>query len=200
MQPVAACSSKNYATQCFHRWDTELVARVRSKLPAADAADGSNAGSEGRHLSAELEHELWTASARNRREIVDNLAGGLRNDLVGLFKYVRDWQQTMRNLAKRPRQFSWLVTNIGVLDGTYWYHHHDERHHERHQQIRPWPAEVFGLSAEVPMAAIEFSPVSVARRGMCVSATWVDCAVDVTLGERIMADMEMWMAQLASQP
>ncbi|GAB1315498.1 Alcohol acetyltransferase [Madurella fahalii] len=199
----------NYVTQCFHRWDTELVAQVRSKLPAADAADGSNAGSEGsRHLSAELEHELWTASARNRREIVDKLAEGLRNDLVGLFKYVTDWQQTMRNLAKRPRQFSWLVTNIGVLDGigaiptttTTTSDTMSDTNKSAHGQQR-WSISraQFGLSTEVPMAAIEFSPVSVAGRGMCVSATWADCAVEVTLGERIMADMERWMAQLASQ-
>ncbi|KAK3385756.1 hypothetical protein B0H63DRAFT_473536 [Podospora didyma] len=176
----------NYVTQCLHKWDTELAARVRSKLPPADASV------EGRDLSPVLISELWAASARNRREIVDKLGQGLRNDLVGLFKYVTDWQKTMSSLAKKTRQFSWLVTNIGVLDG-------GKQPDDDSQKRWTIGRAQFGLSTEVPAAAIEFSPVSVRGRGMTVSATWADCAVDVTLGERIMADMERWLVQLSSQ-
>jgi hypothetical protein len=171
----------NYVTQLPHRFDRELVARIRSKLPA-DA-------SEGRDLSADLRRELWAVSAQNRREIVCKLEAGLRNDLVGVFKYVTDWQQTMRGMAKKTRQFTWLVTNIGVLDGN------------TSDDGQRWSIDraQFGLSAEIPAAAIEFASISVAGRGMCVSANWPDCAVDPMLGERIMADLERWLAQLASQ-
>lgn len=72
----------NYVTQLPHRFDTELVAQIRSKLPA-DA-------SEGRDLSADLQRELWAVSAQNRLEIVGKLDAGLRNDLVGVFKHVTD--------------------------------------------------------------------------------------------------------------
>ncbi|KAH8678559.1 hypothetical protein BGZ60DRAFT_246590 [Tricladium varicosporioides] len=82
-----------------------------------------------------------------------------------------------------------LVTNIGVLDGKT--SDDDQRWSISRAQ--------FGLSAEIPAAAIEFAPVSVAGRGMCVSANWPDCAVDAMLGERIMADLERWLAQLVSQ-
>jgi hypothetical protein len=185
----------NYVTQCLHTWDTELVARIRSKLPADFR--------EGRDLSADLWRELWAASARNRREIVHKLEAGLRNDLVGLFKYVTDWQQTMRNLAKKTRQFSWLVTNIGVLDGNAPTESSATTTSSDPESgdDQKWSIgrAQFGLSTEVPAAAIEFSPVSVAGRGMCVSATWADCTVDVTLGERIMGDLERWLGQLASQ-
>ncbi|KAK4227341.1 hypothetical protein QBC38DRAFT_499471 [Podospora fimiseda] len=173
----------NYVTQCLHKWDTELVARIRSKLPGLEG--GRNL------LSADLQRQLWALSARNRQEIVDKLKDPLRNDIVGLFQYVTDWQATMRGLAKRTRQFSWLVTNIGVMDGGGG----DTKSGDRWSIGRAQ----FGLSAEVPAAAIEFSPVSVVGRGMCVAATWADCAVDVTLGESIMADLERWLAQLASQ-
>ncbi|KAI0968713.1 hypothetical protein F4678DRAFT_474434 [Xylaria arbuscula] len=179
----------NYVTQLPHRFDTELVAQIRAKLPA-DA-------SEGRDLSADLQRELWSVSAQNRLEIVRKLEDGLRNDLVGLFKYVTDWQKTMSDMAKKPRQFTWLVTNIGVLD--------------RNTPTRPsttksdddqkWSIHraQFGLSAEIPAAAIEFAPISVAGHGMCVGANWPDSAVDAMLGERIMADLERWLAQLARQ-
>jgi hypothetical protein len=171
----------NYVTMLPHRFETELVARIRSKLPA-DA-------SERRDLSADLQRELWVISAQNRLEIVRKLEAGLRNDLVGVFKYVTNWQQTMRDMAKKTRQFTWLVTNIGVLDGN------------NSDDGQSWSIgrAQFGLSAEIPAAAIEFAPVSVAGRGICVSANWPDCAVDVMLGERIMADLERWLAQLANQ-
>jgi hypothetical protein len=168
-------------TQLPHRYDTELVARIRSKLPA-DA-------SEGRDLSADLRRELWAVSAQNRLEIVRKLEAGLRNDLVGVFKYVTDWQQTMRDMAEKTRQFTWLVTNIGVLYGNT---------SDDGQKWSIGQAQ-FGLSAEIPTAAIEFAPISVAGRGICVSANWPDCAVDAMLGELIMADLERWLAQLANQ-
>ncbi|RYP51416.1 hypothetical protein DL768_003249 [Monosporascus sp. mg162] len=189
----------NYVTQMPHRYDTELVARIRSKLPA-------NVG-EGRDLSDDLRRELWAVSARNRLEIMCRLEAGLRNDLLGVFKFVTDWQQTMRDMAKKTRQFSWLVTNIGVLDGNTSTRlsttttRSPTGGDSRSGDAQRWSIgrAQFGLSAEIPAAAIEFSPVSVAGRGLCVSASWPDCAVDATLGERIMADLERWLAQLASQ-
>ncbi len=100
-----------------------------------------------------------------------------------------DWKKTMSDMAKKTRQFTWLVTNIGVLDGNT---------SDNGQKLSIDRAQ-FGLSAEIPAAAIEFAPISVAGRGMCVSANWPDCAVDPMLGERIMADLERWLTQLASQ-
>ncbi|KAI3391071.1 hypothetical protein diail_8057 [Diaporthe ilicicola] len=186
----------NYVTQCLHIWDKKLVTRIRSHLSAVKGGD----------LSAELGRELWAVSARNRREIVQKLEAGLQNDLVGLFKYVTDWQKTMSDMARRKRQFSWLVTNIGVLDGNTApgttpkspTSGGDTNEFDNGQMWSISRAQ-FGLSTEVPFAGIEFSPVSVAGRGMSVGASWADCAVDAVLGERIMADMERWLVQLASQ-
>ncbi|KAL1603465.1 Alcohol acetyltransferase [Paraconiothyrium brasiliense] len=171
----------NYVTQCLHRYETDLAARIRSKLPA-------NSG-EGIDLTADLQRELWAASAQNRQEIVRKIESGLRNDLLGVFKWVTNWQQTMGDMAKKTRQFTWLVTNVGVLDG------------KTSDDAQRWSIEraQFGLSAEIPAAAIEFAPISVAGRGMVVSANWADNAVDAKFGERIMADLERWLAQLASQ-
>lgn len=178
----------NYVTQLPHVYDTKLVARIRSMLPA-DAAS-----MEGLDLSADLQRELWAVSAQNRLEIVQKLEDGLRNDIVGLFKYVGDWKQTMRGMAKRKRQFTWLVTNIGALDGGGGGKSGDVDGRQR------WSIEraQFGLSAEIP-AAIEFAPVSVAGGAMCVGAKWPDCAVDVTFGDAIMADLERWLGQLARE-
>ncbi|KAI0096929.1 hypothetical protein GGR51DRAFT_542345 [Nemania sp. FL0031] len=190
----------NYVTQLPHKFDAELVARIRSKI-LSDA-------SEERYLSDGLKRELWAVSAENRLEIVHKLESGLRNDLVGLFKYVTDWRQTMSGMAKKPRQFTWLVTNIGVLDGnlstkpsTKTAQSPTSSDNTSSADDQTWSINraQFGLSAEIPAAAIEFAPISVAGHGMCVSANWPDCAVDVNFGESIMADLERWLAQLASQ-
>lgn len=196
----------NYVTQCLHRWDPDLATRIRSKLPASTSKDG------GIDLSPELQSELWAASTQNRLEIAQKLETGLQNDLVGLFKYVTDWQQTMSGMAKKKRQFSWLITNIGVLDpslstaGTTTQSPTGDGGGDSSNSSEPydggkWSIEQaqFGLSTEVPSAAIAFSPVSVVGRGMSVGASWADSAVDATLAERIMADLERWLAQLATQ-
>lgn len=182
----------NYVTQTFHRYEPELVKRIRSKL-AADA-------SEGKELSADLQRELWDVSARDRLDIVRKLEGGLRNDLVGTFKYVTDWHHTMKNQAKKTRQFTWLITNIGVLNNNGNTPPTDSD--TKSNNVQKWSTNraQFGLSAEIPAAAMEFSPVSVAGRGMCVGANWSDCAVDAALGERIMAGLERWLTQLGRQP
>ncbi|ROW13642.1 hypothetical protein VPNG_04527 [Cytospora leucostoma] len=178
----------NYATQCLHRYDTEVVARIRSKLPAG--------AGEGRDLSADAQRELWAASAANRQELVRKMESGLRNDLVGLFKYVTDWQKTMGDMARKARQFTWLVTNIGSMNGGG--HNNTKSDFDDGQR---WSIEraQFGLSTEIPFAVIEICPVSVAGRGMVVGANWADCAVDGEFAERILADIERWLAQLASQ-
>ena len=90
-------------------------------------------------------------------------------------------------MARKPRQFTWLVTNVGIVDGK----------NGRNRQSWSIDRAQFGLSAEIPAAAIEIAPISVAGRGMVVSANWPDCAVDQAFGERIMADLERWLAQLA---
>ncbi|KAI0887505.1 uncharacterized protein GGS22DRAFT_198751 [Annulohypoxylon maeteangense] len=183
----------NYVTQVFHKFDAKLVAQIRSKLPADTSED--------RDLSSDLQHELWAASAQNRLEIVHKLEAGLQNDLIGVFKYVTDWQQTMSSMAKKKRQFSWLVTNVGVLDGNTSRRLSTTGGDTKSDDDQRWSIDraQFGLSAEIPAAAIEFAPISVAGRGMCVSANWPDCAVDKMFGERIMADLERWLTQLASQ-
>lgn len=188
----------NYVTQLPHRFDTKLVARIRSKLPP-DA-------NKGRDLSADLQRELWAISAQNRLEIVRKLNAGLRNDLLGVFKHVTDWQQTMKDIAKKGRQFSWLVTNLGVLDGNMSTRlsttmtRSPTGGNTQFNNGQRWSIDraQFGLSAEIPFAAIEIAAVSVTGRGMCVGANWLDCAIDMMLGERIMADLERWLVQLAS--
>ncbi|KAH7025113.1 uncharacterized protein B0I36DRAFT_295901 [Microdochium trichocladiopsis] len=173
---------------------SQLVARIRGLL---DPLSREKMGTE-YFLSTELVREVWAVSAQSRKEIARQLELGLKNDIVGMFKFVGDWQQTMKEMAKRPRQFSWLVTNIGVLDGQGKRGGGDGGGVENSVGWSITRAQ-FGPSAETPAGAIEFSPASVAGGAMCVGANWHDCAVDVELGEAVVGDMERWLNQLARE-
>lgn len=87
------------------------------------------------------------------------------------------------------------MTNVGLLDGN------TVGSDTKSDDDQRWSIDraQFGLSAEIPAAAIEFAPINVAGRGMCVSADWPDCAIDTMFGERIMADLERGLTQLEIQ-
>lgn len=87
----------NYVTIMSHQFDSTLVSQIRSHIPSKDRASP---------LTVELIQKVWSTGARVRGEIEQKLAMGLKNDLVGAMKLVKDWRQQMRDTAKRPRQFS----------------------------------------------------------------------------------------------
>lgn len=43
------------------------------------------------------------------------------------------------------------------------------------------------------------SPMTAAGQELCVAASWQDCVIDVSLGERVVADLESWLGQIAAQ-
>lgn len=194
----------NYVTIMTHEFERDLVRRIRSLLSHRAGASTTSAaverGEKCAALSTELGDLIWMAAARVRREIQRKLKLGLKNDMVGIMKFVGDWQQEMANAARRPRLHSWWITGIGVLDGTpkgdasgsnSAPSGHDDAWTIRRAQ--------FSLSTETTAAAINISPMSVMGERLCVAGSWQDCLLDVALGEGVMADLEAWLGQLARQ-
>lgn len=171
----------NYVSVIDHEFDAELVATIRSKI-SPEAAGAS--------LSADIMDVVWPVSARVRQEIKARLDSGINNDMIGIMKFVRDWRPQQLSEAQKPRYLSWLVTNLGVLDGEA-----SETQREEHWSIRR--ADLI-LSAEVPSAALSISIMTVKDEQMCVTCTWQDCAVDTKVGERLMSDLERWLREIAS--
>lgn len=76
----------------------------------------------------------------------------------------------MRDIAKKTRQFAWLVTNIGVLDDntskristTTTRSPTDSDTKSDNSQRWSIKRAQFGLSAEIPAAAIELASISIA--------------------------------------
>ncbi len=176
----------NYVSVVDHEFNAELVATIRSKM-TADTIDSS--------LSADIMDLVWSVAARVRRELEARLDSGVRNDMIGIMRFVSDWRTQQQSEASKTRYLSWLVTNLGVLDRGI-----AETHEEQEEQEEGWSlrsAELI-LSAEVPSAAISVSIMTVKGEKMCVTGSWQDCVVDPGLGERLMGNLERWLNQIGS--
>ncbi|KAI1761897.1 alcohol acetyltransferase-domain-containing protein [Hypoxylon sp. FL1150] len=161
----------NYVSVVDHEFDAELVALIRSTVPQ---------GGVNTSLPAETMDIIWSVSARVRREIKARLGSGMNNDMIGIMKFVRDWRPQQESEARKPRYLSWLVTNLGVLDGDAPKTQQDE-------------------GAKVPSAVLSVSVMTVKDEQMCVTCTWQDCVVDTNLAKGLMGDLERWLNEVASQ-
>lgn len=172
----------NYVSNVYHEFGSKLVESIRSKMPSqAKKAE----------LSADATEIIWSVAAGVRREIKERLDSGIRNDWIAIMKFVSDWRDQQQSEAAKPRFPSWLVTNLGVLDGGSG---------NVHGQQEGWSlrrAELV-LSAEVPSAAFSVSIMTVKGEEMCITCSWQDCVVDPGLGERLMGDLERWLNEIAS--
>ncbi|XXG98866.1 hypothetical protein Hte_005196 [Hypoxylon texense] len=173
----------NYVSVIDHEFDVELVANIRSKI-SPEATSPS--------LSTDIMDIVWPVSARVRREIKARLDSGINNDMIGIMKFVRDWRPQQQSEARKPRYLSWLVTNLGVLDGEV-----SETQQEYDERWSICQADLM-LSAEVPSAALSVSIMTVKDKQMCVTCTWQDCAVETQVGDRLMSDLERWLSEIAS--
>ena len=176
----------NYVTVMDHEFPVKLVSQVRSEvLPRTPD----------QLLSADVEKLVWSTAAKVRADIRNKLALGTKNDPIGVGKFVQDWQVHLSQLAAKPRQHSWLVTNLGVLDGQF-----KPEVVSSDETVDSWSirSAQFTIPTEVPSAAIMISPASVVGGQLCVGCSWQDSVVDENLAINLMADMERWLLQLAS--
>ncbi|KAF2824482.1 hypothetical protein CC86DRAFT_408559 [Ophiobolus disseminans] len=166
----------NYVSVVEHEFDSKLVNTIRSRML--------------RNLTADVMNVIWSVSARVRREIQARLDARTRNDLIGIMRLCPDWNSQQRSEMRRMRYLSWLVTNLGVLDG-------ESSTTVGNESWSLQRAELL-LSAETPSAALSVSIMTVKGREMCVTCSWQDCVVEEELGERLMGDLERWLKAIGS--
>ncbi|KAI1099760.1 alcohol acetyltransferase-domain-containing protein [Jackrogersella minutella] len=169
----------NYVSVIDHEFDTELVSTIRSKI--SPDATGAN-------LSTDIMDIIWPVSVRVRQEIKARLDSGVHNDMIGIMKFVRDWRTQQLSEQHKPRYLSWLVTNLGVIDGAA----------PEALQQEGWAMRRADLvlSAEVPSAALSISIMTVKNEQTCITCSWQDCVADASLVECLMADLERWLSEI----
>ena len=166
----------NIVTIVEHEFLPKNVEEVRASIRTAPVGSG--------RMDA-LATVLWVVAADARDDIRRDIKLGLKNNPTGLMALVPDWRPVEKAAADRQRPYSWLVTNLGVLDGAQ-----DGGTSWGIQRGR------FTLSANVTSPALQISAVSVKGHDLVVDVTWQDGAVDVEIGERVISDVEAWLRHL----
>lgn len=189
----------NYVTFTSHEFGREIISQFRSHI--SDTATGPNVPkAEAAVLSPALTSLIWSTAARVRRELEDRVKMGPKNDMVGMLKLVSDFREEMARAARRPRQFSWWVTGLGVLDPVSSNGNDSASPRAAtgdNEGLWAIRRAQFVLGTETTAAALNISPMTVAGERLVVGASWQDCLFDVSLGERVMADLEAWLGQIA---
>jgi hypothetical protein len=180
----------NYVTIMSPQFDSPLVSQIRSHMSPADKT---------LPLPVELIQQVWSISARVRGEIKRKLDMGLKNDPVGAMRLVKDWRQQMSDTAKRPRQFSWWVTGVGVLEHRSELDKMTTSMPDNSLPEDSWVVNraQFAFSTETTAAAFNISPMTAAGNRLTVGVSWQDCICDVEMAEHVMRDLQQWLGQIA---
>ncbi|KFA55282.1 hypothetical protein S40293_04957 [Stachybotrys chartarum IBT 40293] len=157
-------------------FDAALLARIR----------GTAGGLEGTERMAKLEETVWTLAARTRQRIQAKIDSDLKNDVIGLMHYVKDWRAHMRGTLSRPRTRSWCLSNLGTFDS---------------HPIGGWAIQNarFQMSAQVSGAAFAISAISVKGGDLCVEVGWQEGIMDKAIGDTVAQDMEAWLRYVGSR-
>ncbi|KAI4865727.1 hypothetical protein F4820DRAFT_419489 [Hypoxylon rubiginosum] len=175
----------NFVTVVDHEYDAELVANIRARA-------NESSGQETHNRMATLEEFLWPTAEKVRGDLQRKLDEGTKNDQMGLLKFVPDFRLLLKDWAKKPRVTSIAVTNLGVIDGNP----SNASATETEGELRgKWTIDraVFSVSPEVHYAAFVICPLAVKGKELYVSCDWQDAAMDMTLAEGIVADLESWL-------
>ncbi|KAK7755138.1 Alcohol acetyltransferase [Diatrype stigma] len=196
----------NYVSMADHEFPVGLIAELRSKLlptGASDADAEADAKDEGL-LPAGIKDLVWSIAAKVRADLREKLALGTRNDMLGVAKFIKDWHAHLKEVAQKPRQQSWHVSTLGIIEGT-------PKKPEAEAGETPdktgssgggggWSIRdaEFIISAEVPTAPIMITPVTARDGPLSVSCSWQDNVVDASVAEKLVVDLEKWLNQLAT--
>lgn len=162
-----------------HEFDVDLVAYVRNQI------ERPSSETDGRSPFAKV---IWSSATTTRDEIRKAVDLGVKDKTVGLMGFIHDWREESKNEAKKSRQWSWLVTNLGVLDGAASVN--------RAENVGgAWSIESasFSISAQVTGPAISVCPIAVKGGKLSVDFCWQDGVVDTAVGERLVSFVEDWL-------
>ncbi|KAJ3534555.1 hypothetical protein NM208_g7489 [Fusarium decemcellulare] len=165
-------------TSTYHKFDHDLMVHIRSRLSTVSADEKMTA-------CADI---MWEVAARVRDELRDKLNHGLKNDKVGMMGFVDDWREYAKEALHKPRSATWLITNLGVLDGK-----------GCSKRANDWTIERanFLLAADVPGEAFSICPVAVKGKELTINVDWQGGVVDDKMGDQLVADIERCMMHLA---
>ncbi|KAF7884626.1 uncharacterized protein EAF02_004962 [Botrytis sinoallii] len=184
---------ENYETSVSHEFDKRLVAQLRDKL--------SGDGNQDLLLPPGQLRQIWMIGAGICGETERKITRGLKDDSAEAMKFLGNWRQRLKNASKRPRKFSWSITDAGTF----------ERNSKIDNEIPSAESELggrdawilhwtgFASSADTTGAAFAISLMSFKAAGLSVDVSWQDSVCDVGMGERVAVDLKKWLEQIAEE-
>lgn len=176
----------NHVTIMNHIFDTEFTAQLRSKT--SPYALGSL-------QSGVLMDLMWTAARKVRRELETKVDQGLKNDMNGFAQVVGDWRAQLSEEARRPRRTSWVITNLGLIDGSPAIPSSASDLSPKPEPEPTWSITrtQFIMCANVVASAIGLSTATVKGGDFIITCAWQDCVIDIDLGEAFVESLERWL-------
>ncbi|KAF5232600.1 hypothetical protein FAUST_8632 [Fusarium austroamericanum] len=173
-------SVQNCVASVYHNFGREIVSDIRAEArvnnwPAQPIPS--------------LEPHIWRAAGMIRDDIEERVSQGLTNTVVGLMKLVTDWQDYHKNTIKKPRELSWDVTNLGVVDNK-----------PANGSEDGWAVEKarFSLCADVAGPAMQINMVSVKDADLTIEISWQDLEDLNPVGERLADEVRAWLMHLGA--
>ncbi|KAM0237052.1 hypothetical protein ACHAP5_009150 [Fusarium lateritium] len=168
----------NYVTQMKHDFGKGLVNKIWRLTQNVDAEQ---------QLTA-LETDMWATAVRVRQEIQAKLDLGLKNDAVGLMAAVSNWEKYQKDEMAKPRVVSWLITNVGQIDGIC-----------KAGEESCWSIErcKFSITAGITWPMFSLSVISAKGHDLCIDVTCQDGLIDSAIGDRLVEGIEKWLNYVA---
>lgn len=137
----------------------------------------------------DLEATVWSVATALRQELSKKLESGMKNDSLGLTKFVRDWRSFVEERTKAPRTVSFEISNLGVMNGEL------QKEKDRSGDGGGWTVEqaIFTQSASVAGPAITINPIAVKGKGFTMTCVWQTEVVDSGLIQGWSSDLETWL-------
>ncbi|KAF1972298.1 hypothetical protein BU23DRAFT_508748 [Bimuria novae-zelandiae CBS 107.79] len=181
LEPSATIA--NYVTNTTHEFNKALVSQMRAQ---------SDQGLREDEISDNTIELIWSASRRVRADMEARLQKGLRDDRLGLMKFVSNARTLFEKEVRKPRALSWAISNLGMMDGI------PSRGGVHTGGEKTWEVRraQFTLSAHVPDAALLIAAVSLKGGDLVTTCSWQDTVVEDTLAERVVKDLERWMTRI----
>ncbi|KAK3484770.1 alcohol acetyltransferase-domain-containing protein [Neurospora hispaniola] len=191
----------NYVTIIEHVADEELVGRVRRTLTESKYVSGCNfqpnpRAAEAEEVLSEVHDLIFVAARRVRADLTAKSEScsprGLENDMIGFVsRGVSDWRKQLQEEVQRPRKSSWVVSNLGAVEGKP-FCTLEEGQEEKEDG---WSITRISMTlcANVVASAFGIAVASVKGGDLVVSVSWQEGVVDEKVGDAFVVAMEKWL-------
>ena len=126
----------------------------------------------------------WEAVKVCHQEI-KNATAGPKDQIVGLLKFMNDYESWFLKKVGQNREHSFQVSNVGVIDGC------------EMSEDKPWIKRIiFSQSSSVTGAALVFNIASAKGGDMAIALTWQEGIVEVELAEKVLDTLEVHLHRL----